>query len=456
MKNKSPLISVYITNYNYANYIQQSIESVLNQTEQDFELLIIDDGSTDNSTDIIEIYRSNEKVKIIYQQNKGLNVSNNIALRASAGKYLIRLDADDFLHHSALEKLSSVLENDDKMGLVFPDYYLVDKKGNITEQFQRHNFNDEVSLLDQAAHGACTMIRVEFLKALGGYNESFSCQDGYDIWIKFTARYKVTNVNQPLFYYRQHGNNLTRNETKILSTRANMNEFYAYDRFGTLKSLCIIPVRDGSLALQLLNGQPVIEYAIHTALQCNNIKKIVISTPDVSVRKYVAGKFSKYKNVIIHEREEKEAGLNVDLVPTIESILKKTGTGYEVISVFNIAFPFIKSIDIDNAIHTLYIFNADSIISVRQEESRLFQHNGGGLVPILGQEKFTKLERESLYKLAGGITAVRMKVFLKSKKITCGKIGHIMVDQLSAMGLFTEFDFQMAENFLQKKLITKK
>ena len=455
MKNKSPLISVYITNYNYANYIQQSIESVLNQTEQDFELLIIDDGSTDKSKEIIETYTSHEKIKIIYQQNKGLNVSNNIAIRASAGKYLMRLDADDFLHQSALEILSGVLENNDEMGLVFPDYYLVDNKGNITEQFQRHNFNDEVSLLDQAAHGACTMIRKEFLKALGGYNESFSCQDGYDIWLKFTARYKVTNVNQPLFYYRQHGNNLTRNEAKILSTRANMNEFYAYDRFGTLKSLCIIPVRDSSLALRLLNGKPVIDYAIHTALQCNNVKKIIISSPDVSLRKYVTDKFVKHKNIILHERDEKEARLNIDLVPTVESILKKTGTGYQAITVINIAYPFIQPIDIDNAIHTMFIFNTDSIISVRQEDNRLFQHNGGGLVPIMGQEKFAKLERESLYKLSGGITAVRLERFLEKKKITFGKIGHIMIGQLAAMGLFTEFDFQLAENILQKKLVNQ-
>lgn len=81
------LVTVYITNYNYAAFIAQSIDSVLNQTLQHFELLIIDDGSTDNSKEIIENYRNNPKIHIIYQQNKGLNITNNIAMRMARKIY---------------------------------------------------------------------------------------------------------------------------------------------------------------------------------------------------------------------------------------------------------------------------------------------------------------------------------------------------------------------------------
>ncbi|MEM6724140.1 MAG: glycosyltransferase family A protein, partial [Bacteroidota bacterium] len=102
----SPLLTVYITNYNYEAYIKQAIESVLNQSFQNFELLIIDDGSTDNSRDIIESYKDHEQITIIYQQNKGLNVTNNIALRLAHGKYIMRLDADDYLTADALEKMT--------------------------------------------------------------------------------------------------------------------------------------------------------------------------------------------------------------------------------------------------------------------------------------------------------------------------------------------------------------
>lgn len=143
---RNPLLTVYITNYNYGMYIQQSVESVLSQTFQDFELFIIDDGSVDNSKEIIEQYRDNPKINIIYQQNKGLNVTNNIAMRASIAKYIMRLDADDFLTPDALEIMVSALENDIDLGLVFPDYYYTNDNGIITGEEIRHDFDKDVSL----------------------------------------------------------------------------------------------------------------------------------------------------------------------------------------------------------------------------------------------------------------------------------------------------------------------
>ena len=97
MNKKEPLITIYITNHNYGKYIKQSIDSVLNQTYQNFEIIIIDDGSTDNSKNIIEKYKNDKKVRIIYQNNKGLTVSNNIAIKVYKGEYITRLDADDWL-----------------------------------------------------------------------------------------------------------------------------------------------------------------------------------------------------------------------------------------------------------------------------------------------------------------------------------------------------------------------
>ena len=107
---------------------------MLAQSFRDFELLIIDDGSTDDSKKIIESYSSNCKIKIIYQQNKGLNVTNNIAARAAVGKYIIRLDADDYFATNALGRMSKKLEANPELGMVFPNYYYIDE-------------NDQASLL---------------------------------------------------------------------------------------------------------------------------------------------------------------------------------------------------------------------------------------------------------------------------------------------------------------------
>ena len=127
----SPLISVYITNYNYERFLKKAIDSVLAQSCRDFELFIIDDGSTDDSKKIIESYSTNCKIKIIYQQNKGLNVTNNIAARAATGKYIIRLDADDYFATNALEQMSRKLEANPELGMVFPNYYYIDENDRI-------------------------------------------------------------------------------------------------------------------------------------------------------------------------------------------------------------------------------------------------------------------------------------------------------------------------------------
>ena len=110
MKSK-PLVTIYITNHNYGKFVKKAINSVLSQTYKNFELIIIDDGSTDNSKKIINKYKNNSKIKIFYQANKGLTVSNNLAIRASQGKYIMRLDADDWLDTHAIEILSNILEN---------------------------------------------------------------------------------------------------------------------------------------------------------------------------------------------------------------------------------------------------------------------------------------------------------------------------------------------------------
>ncbi|WP_418502600.1 glycosyltransferase family 2 protein, partial [Flagellimonas sp.] len=199
-----PTVTVYLVNHNYEKYVRQAIDSVLNQSFQDFELIIIDNGSTDGSGRIIEEYTSVDKVLTVFQENIGLNRTNNVAIEMATGRYIMRLDADDYLHPNALEILSGSLDRWTEAGLVFPNYFLVDDKSNMLDIIQRHDFN-EVTLLDQPAHGACTMIRRECLEALNGYDESYHCQDGWDLWVRFIRRYGVRNVDLPLFYYRQHG-----------------------------------------------------------------------------------------------------------------------------------------------------------------------------------------------------------------------------------------------------------
>ena len=256
--NPFPKVSVYIVNHNYGRYLEQAIESVLNQSFGDFELLIFDNGSSDGSTEIIARYARHEQVAAFWQDNIGLSRTNNLAIRRSRGQYVLRLDADDYLHPNALELLAGTLDRRPDVGLVFPDYFLVDADGKVLEVMQRHNF-DQVTLLDQPAHGACTMIRRECLEALNGYDESYHCQDGWDLWVRFIRRYGVANLNLPLFYYRKHGNSLSDNEQRILATRSQILERATSGSGWKLQSLAIIPIRGPSIDPRSVALRPLAE-----------------------------------------------------------------------------------------------------------------------------------------------------------------------------------------------------
>lgn len=456
---KNPLITIYITNFNYEKFIKIAIDSVLSQSMQDYELFIIDDGSTDNSKSIIENYRDKEKVSIIYQQNKGLNITNNVAMRSANGKYLMRLDADDFLEKEALEKMSQALEKDEELGLVFPDYYYVDAQGSRTGIEQRHNFEKEVSLYDQPAHGACTMIRLEFLKELGGYNESFTCQDGYDLWIKFITHHKVSNINIPLFSYRRHGQNLTTNEDKILKTRKQIKSVFVDEHFKSPSTLAIIPVRntyigDDNLPLFEIEGKSLLERRVEACLKSKKLNQLAISSADENILSFATEKFSQKENVSIIKRPKAYAEKNQSLNDTIEQSLnfeEENGREYEAIMTMAIEFPFLEAETIDEAIDTLTLFKSDAVLSVRPDNRLYYQHTGKSLKPILEQEKFTKLEREALYKGVGGIVLSTIKNFHEHGKMTGGRISHVVVDQKTAFGIFSKFDFELFQALCKNK-----
>ena len=447
MNKENFLVTVYITNFNYGKFIKQAIESVLMQTEQSFELIIIDDGSTDNSKEIIEKYKDLKNIRIVYQKNKGLNVTNNIALRAARGKYIVRLDADDYFSPNALELLLEKLESDSMLGMVFPDYFLVDTQGEVLERQKRHDFDNEVKLFDQAAHGACTMIRVQFLREIGGYDESFSCQDGYELWVKFTSKFKVSNINEPLFYYRKHGKNLTSNEDRILDTRATINSKYVKKFNKEIKSVAIIPVRgEGNDIYKLPFGShTLLEEKINQALESNFITKVIVTSPDENIKQLINDKYENLDKVSFFYRDKSKTRINVDLNSTLELIVKKfKNLDFKAITILAIEFPFLKPSKIDDAINTMVLFDADSLISVRNTNKLLFRHNGRGMNPILGMEKFTKMEREMLYFHSVGISVSTRKNFEKNNKMLSGKVGHILLDKKSAFEINTEFDMKIA------------
>jgi len=446
----NPLISVYVANHNYGRYISQAIESVIGQTLQDFELLVIDDGSTDDSRAVIERYRGHPRVTPIFQNNQGLSVTNNIALRASRGKYIMRLDADDWLDAHALEVLAGTLERNPDVGMVFPDYYHVDEKGGVIEIVRRHDFKD-VTLYDQPAHGACTLIRRDCLLELEGYDEGFRCQDGYELWVRFIERYKVKNINLPLFYYRQHGASLTRNEKRILDTRNQILARQAKLNGGHLKMAAIVPVRGpsfetNSLALEPLGGRALIDWSIEAALRAERVDTVVVTSPDAAVLDHIAARYGSA--VLTHKRDPGLALPNTGIEPTILSVLEfLSAAGHPeplALADLSIESPFRSSRHIDTAGNVLELFDTDSVIAVRPETNQFYSHDGTGLKPVR-QSSTLRLERNELFREAGGLRVCRTAFLREQSRISGGRLGHVVLDQRAAINIRSKLDWEIAE-----------
>ena len=452
----NPLVSIYITNYNYGKYLQEAVESVLAQSFQDFELIIIDDGSTDGSGAIISNYKDVSKIICICQENRGLVHSSNVALKLSRGKYIMRLDADDFLVPQALEILISELERDSKTALVFPDYYLTDREGSVLGQVHRHNFQKEVNLLDQPAHGACTLIRKSILRSVGGYDQSFSIQDGYDLWLNIMDKYPVKNVNLPLFYYRQHDKSITNNEKELLKVRAKIKAKHVQKRkLDPIDVIAIIPIRGHSIdprsnPLKKIGGKYLIDWTIESALNSQLVTKVIITTPDEKVIGHVR---KSYPEVMVHKRDVKLAWINTAIEETALEALefyKSSDKEPDVLLMLYIEAPFRSAMYIDKAINTFQLYDVDVVDGVRSDNDIFYVHRGNGL-ELWHKDNKLRLERDELYRRVGGIHLIRTSTLVKTRNMLAARTGHIFLDQEAGFTIKSELDLEIADLIAKKE-----
>lgn len=219
MKNTDglPLVSIIIPTYNYGNFIAKAINSALSQTYPRVEIIVIDDGSTDDTKSVIQNFSS---VKYFYHDNKGLSASRNAGIDKSKGQFLVFLDADDWLETDALEKNYAVICNRPEIAFVSGNYYLLRKETNTTESsFTTVEHNHYIHLLHCnyiGMHAAVLFQRWVFDKYR--YDEALrSCED-YDLYLRIARRHPV--IHHPAFIatYYFHSSGLSHNYKTMMET----------------------------------------------------------------------------------------------------------------------------------------------------------------------------------------------------------------------------------------------
>lgn len=213
-----PQVSVVIPAYNSMAYIPETLGSVLKQTLTDFEVLIINDGSTDHIVSWASQI-ADPRVKLICQENKGVSEARNTGIKQAQGEYIAFLDADDLWEPTKLEKQIQCFESKPEVGLVYTWTLWVDREGKstatVTAAHTEGDVWEELLLGDVVGNGSSAVIRRSCFNNVGLFDPELSGTADCDMWARIAAHYSLAVIKEILVYYRQHPSGMSRDYDKM-------------------------------------------------------------------------------------------------------------------------------------------------------------------------------------------------------------------------------------------------
>ncbi len=426
--NSTPLVTVYIPCRNYGRFLQQCVESVFEQLYTHWEIIIMDEASTDDTSEIARDLCRRHPDKTTFIQNEkatGLQRLANTVLGIAKGKYMVRLDADDWLDEGAILLMVAKLEATPDIGLVYGNYFYTGPDGRVLGIERKHKLGDEDAAGHMPAHGACTMFRTRALKAVGGYSEDINAQDGWELWYKLYSRIGAASLDVPLFYYRQHGDSLSRDSRRLLTARSRIFDRISEALEGDYKpiNVAVIPVRESypgfeGVPYREYAGVSLLEIAILSAAQSGKINSVIVSSQSQKVLDYAqeleaTGRVPEHLRLL---RDEDEcSGGNIP----IRDLMINAGNYYaeekglfpDVIAFLSMHAVHRRIEHIDKALNVLRINESDTVVSVTEEREPMFSHGENGL-ELFNPGRFQDLtyDRERLYRFNGSIIATWWEV----------------------------------------------
>ncbi|MBL7070820.1 MAG: glycosyltransferase [Candidatus Omnitrophica bacterium] len=451
-------VSVIITARNYGQYLSQCIDSVLSQKYTFYEIIAVNDGSTDNTAEILEGYRAKhpDRIKVITLAGAGLAKACNAGIRNSSGEYIIRLDADDYFDENILLVEANILDNNPDVHLVYTDYYRIDKHGGIIDSYRLPKVNDEVELLDRSPLAGGAMFRRECYEAIGGYSEELRYQEDYDFWIRFIDRFKVYNVNLPLMYYRRHSASMSNNFDERMKARQYVKKKFV-DEKGYRKNkkiFAVIPAMGHfrgheKLALRKLNGRPLIAYTIEQALKTKLIARVIVSTEDEEV----ANTATELGADVPFLRPQELARTSVGVDEVLRHMVGVWRESGEAVPDLIVVLPYIavfqKERHITEAIDTVLLHDTDSVIGVTTDLTFHWKPGKYGLEPVGYHKRLLREDRETVYKETASIYVLKTAI-VEAGGYLGEQIGHIEMSLRDAWRIQSDFDFLVAEKILEE------
>lgn len=224
------LVSVIIPSFNSSQYLKESIDSVLSQTYKKFEIVVVDDGSTDDVEEVVAPYISSGAIHFLKKENGGPAPARNLGIRNSSGELIAFLDADDVWKQDKLEE-QLPLFSDEKIALVYSDMEFFGAPFRFSRYSDMAGGFYEGDVLYNLLKGnfipnSSVVVRRKILEEVGLYNEDpelFAVED-YDLWIKVATKYKIGFSPESLVKYRVHENQISRTKKRTYKALCRMYE----------------------------------------------------------------------------------------------------------------------------------------------------------------------------------------------------------------------------------------
>jgi glycosyltransferase involved in cell wall biosynthesis len=243
-------VSIIIPTYNSEEFISEALDSVKNQTFQDFEIIVVDDGSSDSTRAIVKGHPT--RPNLVEQKNSGPASARNRGIGLAQGKYVAFLDADDLWCSTKLEKQVARFESDQTLGMVFTENYLFDSQGTFLDSLDKARLLMRGVVAQNILHhsGVSTptvMVKKSVLDEVGGFEESLRHAEDDNLWIRITAQYPVALIDESLVGVRDHNRRVTR-DTCVSLEAVKANVAMLQTKYGPKVSDAITPALNRKLS----------------------------------------------------------------------------------------------------------------------------------------------------------------------------------------------------------------
>lgn len=213
----NPLISIITPTYNRADFIEQAVDSVLGQTYANFELLIVDDGSTDNTRELLAPALEDPRVYYFHQENQGQSVARNLALSHAKGDFVCFLDSDNYWPTGKLEHQVELFRQHPDYDVIYGDIIVIDEKGEEVSRKNMKRYSGHIArymIRDNCVSMNTAMARRRCFNELGAMSGERRVADDYDLWLRFSARFRFLYVPEFFAYYRVMDDQISSDKTR--------------------------------------------------------------------------------------------------------------------------------------------------------------------------------------------------------------------------------------------------